>query len=242
MKPKRSIIIPSYRGAESLKKELPPFIGFVRSTGIPTEIIVVDDGSSDEGATQSVAGALGIRFEANPRNQGKGAAVRRGMLTAQGDYLLFTDADIPFAYSDVENFFQALETGSHDLVVGDRTLAASRYYTEISLLRKWSSAVFTFIVGNFIVRGVYDTQCGIKAFKASTGKRLFETLRIQGFAFDVELLNIARVNRLSIGRLPVILRNNEESTVRVFRHSMQMLRDVIRVKIRSWTGQYNWKK
>ncbi len=242
MKVRRSIIIPSYRGAASLKKELPAFLDFVRSTGIDTEIIVVDDGSSDEGATQNVAKELGICFEANPYNQGKGAAVKRGMLAARGDYLLFTDADIPFAYADVASFFHELETGAHDLVVGDRTLAESRYYTEISWLRKWSSAVFTFIVGNFIVRGVYDTQCGIKAFKAETGKKLFETLSIQGFAFDVELLNIARDNRLSIGRLPVSLRNNEESTVQVFRHSIQMLRDVIRVKIRSWTGQYNWKK
>lgn len=237
----RSIIIPSYKGSGTLSRALPGFLQFLKNSGKAFEVIVVDDGSEDEGATEKLVTGLGCRYLANPVNQGKGAAVKRGVLGARGKYVLFTDADIPFQYRNVEEFFNELESGKAEVVVGDRTLAASKYYDEISSLRKWSSSVFTFIVGNFIVKGVYDTQCGIKGFEAETARKIFEKLQIEGFAFDVELLNIARVNKVRIHRLPVELRNNEESTVQVFRHSMQMLRDVLRVKLRSWTGQYNWK-
>lgn len=235
---KLSIIIPAYKGASVLKGNVPGLVDWLRQSGISYEIIIVDDGSQDKGATRAVADELGCKFLANEINLGKGAAVRKGMLAATGDFRIFTDVDIPFEYDAFARFLNYLDNKEFDVVVGDRTLEGSSYFTEISRLRKIGSNVFSFIVGRFVAGGHFDTQCGMKGFRANVANDLFGVGRIKGFAFDVELLYISLKRNYDIKRLPVVLRCQEGSSVSVLRHGFGMLIDLFKIKVNHLAKKY----
>ncbi len=237
-----SIIIPSYNGARSLGKELPAFITFLKKEIKDFEIIIVDDGSYDSEPTKKIAIENECQFITYPKNAGKGFAVKTGMLQAKGQYRLFTDADIPFNYEAIPLFLSYLQEKEFDIVIGDRTLEKSIYFEDVSILRKFSSKIFTFIVGRFITTGTFDTQCGLKGFKGSVAEDIFSVTRINGFTFDVELIYIALKRNYDIKKLPVILRSNESSSVNVLKHSINMLIDLFRIKYFNVTKYYKKKK
>ncbi len=237
-----SLIIPSYNSADVLGKNIPVLIDFLSTLKYSWEIIVVDDQSNDDGKTEQIARKLNCVFVKHPVNMGKGASVRSGMLAAKGKFRIFTDADIPFKLNSIDEFVQYLDFKEFDVVVGDRTLASSVYFSEISRRRKWSSSVFSFIVGRFITTGMFDTQCGIKGFRSEVAQDLFSVSRINGFAFDVEIIYISLKRNYDIKRLPVVLRNDEGTTVRVWKHAVKMVYDIFRIKWNQVTGKYETKK
>ena len=225
-----SVIIPAFKGAEVLRNNVPGLIAYFKEKNRSFEIIIVDDGSEDNGATQKVAADLNCLFCANEKNSGKGAAVRKGMRLAKGDFRIFTDVDIPFEYDAFDRFLEYLDEKEFSVVVGDRTLKGSSYFTEIPWIRKVGSNVFSFIVGRFVAGGHFDTQCGMKGFRADVADDLFGVSRINGFAFDVELLYISLKRNYDIKRLPVVLRCQEGSSVSVLRHGFGMLIDLFIIK------------
>lgn len=233
-----SVIIPSYKGAEILKNNIPGLINYFNQQNRSFEIIIVDDGSQDNGLTEKIAMELHCKFVKNEVNAGKGAAVRNGMLHAQGEFRIFTDVDVPFEYEAFDRFIHYLDVKEFDVVIGDRNLPGSKYFTEISKLRKVGSNVFSLIVGRFVASGHFDTQCGMKGFRAAAANDLFRVSRIKGFAFDVELLYISLKRNYDIKRLPLVLRNQEGSSVSVLKHGIGMLRDVFRIKWNHVTGKY----
>jgi dolichyl-phosphate beta-glucosyltransferase len=237
--PYLSIIVPSYKGAAILEKNLPVLLNYLKLQHYASEVVIVDDGSKDGGQTRAIAEKLGCTFTENPINMGKGAAVRRGMLSASGKFRIFTDVDIPFETSAIEKFLHYLDFKEFDMVVGDRQLPESSYFTEIPASRKFGSAIFTFIVGRFVTTGMFDTQCGMKGFKGPIAEELFKIGTINGFAFDVELIYIALKRNLDIKRLPVRLRNSEGSTVSLLRHSPEMVVDLLRIKVNHIKRKYN---
>lgn len=234
-----SIIIPSFKGAGVLKNNVPGLINYFKQNNRSFEIIIVDDGSDDNGATEKVANELNCVFLKSEVNQGKGAAVRKGMQYATGDYRIFTDVDIPFEYDAFDRFLHYLEEKEFHVVIGDRTLPGSSYFTEISILRKVGSNVFSFIVGRFVAGGHFDTQCGMKGFRASVANDLFSVSKVNGFAFDVELLYVSLKRNYDIKRLPVVLRCQEGSSVSVLRHGTGMLIDIFKIKWNHISGLYN---
>lgn len=234
-----SLILPSYHAAESLSQQGPALLTYLDGLGKPYEVIVADDGNNDAGQTRRVAQQLGCRYVANPTHQGKGAAVRRGMLAAHGQFRLFTDADIPFELDTIERFLWYLDTKEFHMVVGDRTLEQSRYFQGIPPLRQWGSRLYAFVVGRFVVGGWFDTQCGIKGFRAEVAQDLFGVSRINGFAFDVELFYIALKRNYDIKRLPVQLRcPQDDSCVRVARDGAAMVRDLFVIRWNQLVGRY----
>ncbi len=233
-----SIVLPSYRVASTLRKELPPLMAFLDTKGIHREIIIVDDGSGDDGETARVATEHGCACIAFRTNRGKGAAVRAGVLAAAGDFIIFTDADIPFAYDALPHVLHYLDFKEFDVVTGDRTLPGSSYFSRISGMRRIGSSVFSFLVGRFVTTGIFDTQCGLKGFRRDAALKLFRPGRINGYAFDVELLYLALKFNMDIKRLPVALRSNEHSTVSLLRHAPGMFLDVFRIKWNHMTGKY----
>lgn len=235
---KLSVIIPSYKGAEILKNTLPGLISYLKQKDYSFEIVVVDDGSNDGGATEQVVKSLGCVFIQNEINLGKGAAVRNGMWNAKGDFRIFTDADIPFEYNAFDHFVHYLDFKEFDVVVGDRTLTDSNYYGKISPVRKAGSNLFSFIVGRFVAGGYFDTQCGMKGFRKEAANDLFSITRINGFAFDVELLHISLKRNYDIKRLPVILKSQESSTVSLIRHAIGMIFDLYKIKWYQFKGAY----
>ncbi|MBA3900074.1 MAG: glycosyltransferase [Bacteroidetes bacterium] len=240
--PYLSVIVPSFKGADILKNNLPVLMDYLSKQSYSSEVVVVDDGSLDMGATQKVALNLGCRYTENPMNMGKGAAVRRGIQFAKGRFLIFTDVDIPFETEGIERFLYYLDFKEFNIVVGDRHLPGSSYFTEIPASRKIGSAIFTFIVGRFVTTGMFDTQCGMKGFRKETAEALFNVGRINGFAFDVELIYIALKRNLDIKRLPVRLRNSEGSTVSLLKHSLDMVVDLLKIKYNHTMDRYEEQK
>jgi dolichyl-phosphate beta-glucosyltransferase len=238
-----SIILPSYKSAGTLASQLPAFMTWLGTKSWTYEVIVVDDGSQDDGATEATAKANGCVYIAHDRNRGKGAAVRTGMRAAKGAFRMFTDADIPFEFECIERFYSYLSEKEFHVAVGDRTLPESRYFSEIKGSRKMGSSLFTFFVGRFVTTGLFDTQCGMKGFSAKVADDLFSVSRLNGFAFDVELLYIALKRNYDIKRLPVMFRSNhEQSSVNLMRHAPGMLADLWLIKWNHVRGRYDSKK
>lgn len=233
-----SIVIPCYNDAETLRGQLPGLVKYLSDRNIENEVIIVDDGSLSSKEIESVAGNLGCLFLSNKINQGKGAAIRLGMQHAKGDFRIYTDVDIPFQFESIEKFLHYLRVKEFDVVMGDRTLAESRYFIDISPVRKFGSTVFTFLVGRFVTTGLFDTQCGLKGFRAEIANDLFSVSRIKGFAFDVEILYVALKRNYDIKRLPVRLRCQEGSSVRLLRDGTTMLLDLFKIKWNHVFGRY----
>lgn len=237
-----SIILPSYKSAGMLREQLPAFMAWLKTKPWTSEVIVVDDGSEDHGETGKVATENGCRFFQQEVNKGKGAAVRRGMLEAKGEYRIFTDADIPFEYEAIDLFLHYVRDKEFDIAIGDRRLPESKYFSEIKGARKMGSNIFTFFVGRFITTGFSDTQCGIKAFKGKVADDLFSVARLDGFAFDVEVLYIALKRNYDIKRLPVHFRSSHEgSSVSLMKHAPGMLMDLFRIKFNHMRHRYDPK-
>ena len=235
---KVSLIIPCYNGAKTVQNNLPQFMEYLNTKGYSYEVIIVDDGSEDPSETEAVAQSLNCRFIGLPHNKGKGGAVKAGMLEAKGEFRIFTDVDIPFEYENFDQFLEYLNEKEFHVVVGDRTLPESKYFTEISKLRKFGSNVFSFIVGRFVVGGHFDTQCGMKGFRKEVAEDIFSLTRIPSFAFDVEVLYISLKRNYDIKRLPVQLRMQEGSSVRVIAHGMGMVVDLFKIKMNQLGGKY----
>lgn len=236
-----SIVLPSYNCSDILRKQLPPFTDYLRSLSDNFEIIIVDDGSADHEQTAAVAAEMGCTFLRNEKNMGKGAAVRKGMLAAKGEYRIFTDADIPFEYEAIERIWSYLARRNFDLAIGDRTLNDSTYFTEISAKRVMGSNLFSFVVGRFITTGLFDTQCGLKGFSARAAEDIFSHCRINSFAFDVEVLYIALKRNYDLKRLPVQLRSVEGKSVNLLKHAPRMLYDLWRIRWSDHKGLYREK-
>jgi dolichyl-phosphate beta-glucosyltransferase len=198
-------------------------------------VLIVDDGGGDFDDRQMLDG-WPIQLLRLKTNRGKGAAVRAGMLAARGKVRIFTDADLPY---DLRLFHAIAEDilgrGFH-VVVGDRTLPDSSYALDVGWKRRLASSVYSSLVGGLVTKGFYDTQCGLKGFRGDVAEALFNISRVDRFAFDVELICLSLQHQLKINRLPVRLRNNETSSIRLLRDSTQMLVDTIAIKGKQLLG------
>jgi dolichyl-phosphate beta-glucosyltransferase len=234
--PEISVVLPCYRSAELARRSVDRLARFLEETFASYEIVVVDDGGGDFDASWPREGP--VRLLALPVNRGKGAAVRAGMLASRGRVRVFTDVDLPFETEALLVSMRFITERGFHLAVGDRTLPGSSYALEIGWRRRLASAVFSKLVGVSLTGGFIDTQCGFKAFRGDVAQSLFEISRIDRFAFDVELLYIALLYRTDIKRIPVRLRNNETSAVRLVRDSLRMLFDMGKIRLFAWRGAY----
>lgn len=231
-----SLIIPCYRDAALLRENFGVLRDHLEKSGRTFEVILSDDGT-DDGSVETFAQEQGLTYLRSDVNQGKGAAVKKGMLAATGNYRLFTDADIPFEPKVIDDIIRGLDEG-YDMVAGDRTLDESTYYGMIRQEREWGSKVFRFIAGRLVAGGMYDTQCGIKGFRAEAAKELFGLSRIKGFAFDVEIYYLALKKAMGIHKIPVVLRSNRNSSVSVIRHGIGMIIDLFVIVGNYYRGLY----
>ncbi len=234
--PDISVVLPCYRSAELARRSADRLQSFLAACFASYEVVVVDDGGGDFDAGWPQAGAL--RLIRLPANRGKGAAVRAGMLASRGRVRVFTDVDLPYDLELIAAAAYFIRERGFQVAIGDRTLPGSSYALEVGWRRRLASAVFSRLVGTSLTGGFFDTQCGFKAFRADVAEALFQLARIDRFAFDVELLYLALLYRADIKRIPVQLRNNETSAVRLLRDSTRMLLDVGRIRLLAWRGAY----
>ena len=233
-----SIVIPVYNSSKQLERSLPVLLNSLNASKKKYEVLLIDDGSTDEAATQTLAEQFSCRYYLLNPNQGKGAAVKFGMLKALGRYRIFTDADLPFQPDSIELGLQLLKTGAADIALGDRTLPDSNYFNEIPKTRLMGSRIFSKIVALCMLPQFNDTQCGLKGFKAEAAIKLFTISKVKSFAFDVEIILIALQNNYKISKFPVRLRSQSGNSVNILKHSVIMLLDLITIKLNSWRGIY----
>lgn len=233
-----SVILPCYRAASLAQRSVIRLSSFLQTRRQSWEIIVVDDGGGDF-ADVSFAEGPDVRLLKLPQNRGKGAAVREGMLCARGKVRVFTDVDLPYDLELIPTIERTIRTTAFHLVIGDRTLPSSSYFAKTTTPRRLASALFSAFVGTLVTGGFFDTQCGIKGVRGDVADMLFPLLRLNRFAFDVELIYAALKNRLDIHRVPVQLRNNETSSVRLWRDASHGIVDIARIKWHQLRGHYH---
>jgi dolichyl-phosphate beta-glucosyltransferase len=235
--PQLSVVLPCYRAATLARRSVEALAAYLDRTSLRWEVIVVDDGGGDFGA-EPLSDDPRARLLRLPVNRGKGAAVTQGMLAARGLTRFFTDVDLPYDLHLLPAAAEYLLSRNYHMVVGDRTLPTSSYESEIGWERRFASRCFSMFVGTMVTGGFFDTQCGFKGVRGDVAELLFRMSRLERFAFDVELVYLGLHHRLDIKRIPVQLRNNETSSVRVLRDSVQMLMDVLRIKRLQLQGAY----
>lgn len=236
---KLSVIIPAYNEGQRIVKTLHSVNDFLIKQSFDYEIIVVSDGSKDN--TGEVVKNLettvkNLRLIDNKDNHGKGWVVRQGMLEANGDVRLFMDADNSTTVDQVLPFLPYFEQG-YDLVIGSRRITGANIAVHQPWFRDFQGAVFRFIVHTLVPVGVTDSQCGFKAMSAGAAQRIFPEQRIMRWAFDVEILALARKFGFKIKELPIVWVNDVESHVKLS-GKIKMLLEVLETRLNLWTGKY----
>jgi dolichyl-phosphate beta-glucosyltransferase len=237
--PELSIVIPAFNEATRLPDSLQKVAAYIQNTGYPTEVLVVDDGSTD--ATAAVANLYcqklpGLRIISNGENRGKGYSVRHGMQEARGQFVLFTDADLSAPIEEAELLLQALQT--NDVAIGSRAMNRSLISVRQSRFREFAGIIFNFIVRLILRLPFVDTQCGFKAFRREPCRIIFQQQRIEGFGFDPELLYLARHHGLRSAEIPVRWAHSPATKVSMFKDSIQMFLDVFVIRWNALMGRY----
>jgi len=231
-----SIILPSYNGGRYVPATLQSLRAALVPSGLSWEVVIVDDGGGDVGdPATSDENVRVIRFS---RNLGKGAAVRAGVLQAEGTVCAFTDIDLPFGTQPFVSAWQYIVQDGFHAVLGDRTLSGSRYIKELSVTRRTMSRVFSAFVGRLLTPGYFDTQCGFKAFRGDVAREMYRLCRVNRFAQDLEVVYLLLVNRLDVKRIPVVMEVMHPSTVRPIRDSFRTLWDVVQIQVNRRSGRY----
>ncbi len=223
-----SVIIPAYNEAERLPKSLRNIIEYLDKQNFNYEIIVVDDGSTDD-TVGSVSGFKNTIVIKQLLNQGKGAAVKRGMLEANGDICVFSDADLSTPIYELQKIIDNINVG-YDVVIGSRGIKNDLIKIHQPFYREFMGKTFNKIVQILVMKGIKDTQCGFKGFTKKAANNIFNLQKIKGFGFDVEILYLASRLGMKICETPVEWYNDERSKVNPITDSFKMLIDIIKVR------------
>ena len=230
--PEISVVIPAYNEARGIAASLRQVADYFQSRELAGEIIVVDDGSSDgteERARALVLPGVSVQVLVNEANQGKGYSVRRGLLAARGRYVGFTDADMSTPIAELDKVRAALAGGA-DVVIGSRGLAASHIATHQPWWRERAGRLFGAFVRSVLLPGIADSQCGFKFFTQAAAQDILPRQQLSRWAFDVELLYLARRLGYRISEVPVRWINDPDSKVKMLRDGPRMAWDVLRIR------------
>ena len=237
--PELSIVVPAYNEAQRLPRGLSTLLDYARRRTERIEIIVVDDGSGDQtvaAAEQALSAApdlspVDFQVLANGQNRGKGYSVRRGMLAARGQRVLFTDADLSTPIDELECLEAALDQGA-DIAIGSRDIAGAHVLEHQPWYRELAGKTFNVAVRTLAIRGIRDTQCGFKLFRREVIPPIFESQTIERWGFDVEILFIAHRLGHRIAEVPVRWVNDAQTKVNMLRDGSEMVADLLRIRWR----------
>jgi glycosyltransferase involved in cell wall biosynthesis len=238
--PMVSIVVPAFNEAHRIGDSINKIDAFMRQAPFCCELIVVDDGSTDNtAAVVSQVPARALRVVRNNENHGKGYTVRQGVLAATGKYVLFTDADLSAPIGELDKLLEVAVKEGVDVVIGSRAIDRRFIEKHQSALRELSGQTFNVMVRLLLGLNLHDTQCGFKLFDREKSRRIFEQQRTQGFGFDPELLFLARRAGLTISEIPVRWSHAEGSKIRLFRDGMRMFLDLVQIRFNAIIGRYS---
>lgn len=240
--PYLSIVIPAYNEALRIGATLEKVRQYLDSRNFACELIIVDDGSRDE--TPEILERFQerhptVRLLRNEPNRGKGFSVRRGVLEARGEFVLFSDADLSAPIEETNKLLAALESSGADAAVGSRALDRRLIGIHQPWSRELSGRVFNLLVRIFTGLKIRDTQCGLKLFRRASTERAFELQRVTGFGFDPEVLFLIERIGGRIVEVPVRWNDNPATKVRFLRDATRMFLDLIVLRWRALTGKYD---
>ncbi|MFA5089603.1 MAG: dolichyl-phosphate beta-glucosyltransferase [Candidatus Omnitrophota bacterium] len=236
-----SVVIPAYNEEKRISKTLPVIDAYFSSKGLSFEVIVVDDGSKDNtvGVVERfIKDRNNVKLLKNGNNRGKGYSVKKGMLEARGENILFSDADLATPIQEYEKLAGWLQRGC-DIAIGSRKIKDSNVLTPASWSRRFVGVlahVFISLLG--LKPDIVDTQCGFKVFKKETARHIFSRQILDGGMFDVEIIYIAIRNNFKVKEVPVSWEHKDGSTINVLKCILFDPWDLIRVKINYFLGRY----
>jgi len=235
-----SVIIPAYNESERLAVSLPKVLDYVDKNAIQAEIIVVNDGSSDNTAEVVRRFARlhsAVRLLENPGNRGKGYSVRNGMLHAHGDVMLFTDADLSSPIFEAGKLFAAIGQGA-DVAIGSRWLRAELQTERQPWFRQLYGRLFNLALRIVLGLKYRDTQCGFKAFTRDAAQTVFSRQRVERWGFDPELLFLANKFKLRTVEVPVAWAHDHRSKISPLRDGIKMGLEMLTVRWNDFKGLY----
>jgi len=234
-------VLPAYNESERIGATLEKIFAHVNQQGWSAEVIVVNDGSNDE--TARIVGEYArkhsmLRLLENPGNRGKGFSVRNGMLHAQGDILLFSDADLSSPIKEADKLLAAVRGGS-DVAIGSRWLKTELQIQRQPLHRQLFSRIFNLALRLVLGLNFKDTQCGFKAFSHAAAQKLFPAQRIERWGFDPELLFLAKRFGFTVSEIPVAWSHRAGTRIKPLRDGIRMLGEMLVIRWNALTGKYS---
>ena len=235
-----SFVIPAYNESVRIRPTLDELLRYTREQNWDAEILVVNDGSTDD--TAQIVREYATRHRQillleNPGNRGKGYSVRNGMLHARGDICLFTDADLSSPITEAQKLFDAITRGA-DIAIGSRWLRAELQTERQPMYRQAFGRIFNLVLRVILGLRFADTQCGFKAFRRDAAQRIFPLQKIERWAFDPEILFLARRAGLRVEEVAVLWAHSEGTRLHPFRDGMRMFVEVLRIRWNAMTGEY----
>lgn len=241
-----SIVIPAYNEEGRIGRSIDDIFAFLSAADYAAEVIVVDDGSADR--TSGVVGERVGRFRAaghelralkNEPNRGKGYSVRRGLIEARGEIVLFTDADLSSPISEAPKLISPIAERRADVAFGSRALDRNLIGKRQPVLRDFGGRIFNLLMKTITGLKFKDTQCGFKAFRREQALPVFKLQSIDRFGFDPEVLYIAKKQGLRLLEVPVVWNDSEGSKISFFSDSLKMFADLVRIRANDISGRYD---
>ncbi len=235
-----SIVIPAYNESVRIRPTLDALISHSQKENWDAEILVVNDGSTDDTAQivrEYAQRHPQILLVENPGNRGKGYSVRNGMLHARGDICLFTDADLSSPITEAQKLFDAIGQGA-DIAIGSRWLQVELQTERQPLYRQAFGRIFNLVLRVILGLRFADTQCGFKAFRRDAAQRIFPLQKIERWAFDPEILFLARCAGLRVEEVPVLWAHSGGTRLHPFRDGLRMFLEVLRIRWNAMAGKY----
>ncbi|MCB0119910.1 MAG: glycosyltransferase family 2 protein [Anaerolineales bacterium] len=234
-----SIVIPAHNEENRLPRTLEQVFSFLDLQEYTSEVVVVENASADH--TLELAREFSKSHPSlmviHEENKGKGNAVRRGMLEAHGEYRFICDADLSMPIEDLSKFLPPV-LNDFDIAIGSREAPGAVRYNEPPY-RHIGGRVINLVIRMLILPGLNDTQCGFKCFRAETTESIFHQQTLMGWSFDIELLYLARRNKLKIDEIPIHWYFDPDSKVRAVRDAIRMIGDIFRIHRNAVTGVYD---
>jgi len=236
-----SIIIPAYNEGARVGATLEKVLAHVAKLGWDAEIIAVDDGSRDN-TVEIIRGYAEknprLRLLQNPGNRGKGYSVRNGMLHAQGELLLFSDADLSAPIEEADKLFGAIAGGA-DIAIGSRWLRRDLQTQRQPFYRQIFGRIFNLMLRITLGLTFKDTQCGFKAFTRDAAMQIFPLQKIERWGFDPELLYLARKLKFKVAEVPVEWAHSEGTRISPLRDGTRMFLEMLKIRWNAITGKYD---